>query len=262
MALGICTATVMVDPLAATEADIHTAGEALVAAGVREASVWTFHIPALAGSDLHIEVVEAASGWADTSPAEAAAEAEQLAQTAKEVGASKIAAITLEPILADLGHARDNLAILVAAATDVGAQVCVEFLPWSGIPDLATAWELVEPLGAGAGILVDAWHWVRQPGGPNLELLARIPGERIGYVQLCDAAAQPGDDVMHEALAHRLLPGDGVVDFGALLGQLEAIGARPFFATEIFSPELVRTHGAEEAARMMAAAARPLVDDR
>ncbi|HEX4218807.1 MAG TPA: sugar phosphate isomerase/epimerase [Acidimicrobiales bacterium] len=260
MPLGICTATVMVDPLGAADADIRAAGRALVAAGVSEASVWTFHIPALADLDLHIEVVEAASAWADTSAAEAAAEAEQIAETAKAVGASKIAAITLEASLSDLDHSRDNLALLVAAASDVGAQVCVEFLPWSGIPDLATAWQLVEPLGAGAGILIDAWHWVRQPGGPNSELLARIPGERIGYVQLCDAAAQPSDDMMNEALAHRLLPGDGVVDFRALLGQLDAIGARPFVATEVFNPELVRTHGADEAARMMAAAARPLVD--
>jgi sugar phosphate isomerase/epimerase len=249
----------MTDPLAATEADVRAAGEALVAAGVSEASVWTFHIPALAGLDLHVEVVEAASAWADTTAAEAGAEAEQIAQTAKEVGASKIAAITLEPTLPDLGHARDNLALLVAAATDVGAQVCVEFLPWSGIPDLATAWELVEPLGPGAGILLDAWHWVRQPGGPNSELLALIPGDRIGYVQLCDAAAEPGDDVMTEALQHRLLPGDGVVDFTSLVQQLDAIGARPFFATEIFNPGLVATHGPDEAARMMAAAARPFV---
>ncbi|HEX4244090.1 MAG TPA: sugar phosphate isomerase/epimerase, partial [Acidimicrobiales bacterium] len=138
-------------------------------------------------------------------------------------------------------------------------QVCVEYLPWCGISDLATAWELVEPLGPGAGILLDTWHWQRQPGGPNLELLAQIPGERIGFVQLCDAAAEPGDDAMSEAMADRLLPGDGVVDFTALLGQLDAIGARPFFATEVFNPELVRTHGPAEAARMMAAAARPFI---
>src|SRR5882757_1212155 len=112
MALGICTATLMTDPLAATEDDVRAAGEALVAAGVSDASVWTFHIPALAGLDLHVEVVEAASAWADTTAAEAGAEAEQIAQTAKEVGASKIAAITLEPTLPDLGHARDNLALL------------------------------------------------------------------------------------------------------------------------------------------------------
>lgn len=259
MALGICTATLMTDPLAATEAEIRAAGEALVAAGARDASVWTFHIPALAGLDLQVEVVEAASGWANTTAAEARAEAEQIARTANEVGASKIAAITLEPIVPDIDHARENLAMLVAAATYVGAQVCIEFLPWTGIPDLATAWELVEPLGPGAGILLDSWHWVRQPGGPNPDLLALIPGDRIGYVQLCDAAAEPSDDIMTEAMQHRLLPGEGVVDFTALVQQLDAIGARPFYATEIFLPELVATHGADEAARMMAAAARPLI---
>src|ERR1700722_19821457 len=245
----------MVDTLGATETDIRSAGEALVAAGVSEASVWTFHVPPLAGLDLHIEVVEAASAWDDTTAADAAAEAEQIAQTANAAGATKIAAIPLGATLPDLGHARDNLAILVAAATDVGAQVCVEFLPWTGIPDLATAWELVEPLGAGAGILVDAWHWVRQPGGPNFELLARIPGERIGYVQLCDAAAQPSDDVINEAMDHRPRAGGGVGGLIASLGQLDETGARPCVDTEVFSPELVSTPGPGEAARMMAAAA-------
>ncbi len=259
MALGICTATLMTDPLAATEAEIRAAGEGLLAAGVSQASVWTFHIPALAGMGLHVEVVEAASGWAHTAAADARVEAEQIAKVAKDVGASKIAAITLEPTLPDLDHARDNLGLLVAAAADVGAQVCVEFLPWTGIPDLATAWALVEPLGSGAGILLDSWHWVRQPGGPNLELLARIPGDRIGYVQLCDAAEEPSADMMTETMQHRLLPGDGAVDFTALVHQLGAIGARPFVATEIFNPELVATHGAGGAARKMAAAARPLI---
>jgi sugar phosphate isomerase/epimerase len=56
-----------------------------------------------------------------------------------------------------------------------------------------------------------------------------------------------------------LLPGDGAVDFIALVQQLDAIGARPFFATEVFNPELVATHGADGAARMMATAARPLI---
>ena len=136
-------------------------------------------------------------------------------KTGRPVAMKKIAAITMDPARPDLERARGNLALVVAAAAGVGAQVCVEFLPWSGIPDLATAWELVEPLGAGAGILLDTWHWVRQPGGPNPELLARIPGERIGYVQLCDAALDAGDDIMAEAMGQRLLPGDGEFDIAA-----------------------------------------------
>lgn len=260
MTLGMCTATLLVDPFGATDADVYAAGEAALHAGFGEASVWADHVPALAGLDLHIEVVEAAMGWAGGTPAEAAAEADRFAHLAQAVGASKIVAVTMDPARPDLGLARENLALVVAAASGVGAQVCVEFLPWSGIPDLATAWELVEPLGAGAGILLDTWHWVRQPGGPNPELLARIPGDRIGYVQLCDAALDAGDDLMAEAMAQRLLPGDGVVDFGGLLRQLETIGAHPFFATEIFNPGFVRERGSVEAAREMSAAAGPLLN--
>jgi sugar phosphate isomerase/epimerase len=256
----MCTATLLVDPFGATDADVYAAGEAALHAGFGEASVWADHIPTLAGLDLHVEVVEAAMGWAGGTPAEAAAEADRFAQLAQDVGASKIVAVTMDPSRPDLGQARENLALVVAAAASVGAQVCVEFLPWSGIPDLATAWELVEPLGPGAGILLDSWHWVRQPGGPNPELLARIPGDRIGYVQLCDAALDAGDDLLAEAMGERLLPGDGVVDFGGLLRQLETIGAHPFFATEIFNPGFVRDRGSVEAARQMSAAAAPLLN--
>jgi sugar phosphate isomerase/epimerase len=259
LTLGMCTATLLVDPFGATDADVYAAGEAALEAGFSEVSVWAHHVKALTGLGLHIEVVEAAMGWAGGTPADAAVEAEQFARLAQAVGASKIVAVTMEPAPPDLGLARENLAQVVDAASSVGAQVCVEFLPWSGIPDLATAWELVEPLGSGAGILLDTWHWVRQPGGPNPELLAHIPGERIGYVQLCDAAANGSDDLMAEAMNERLLPGEGVVDFKELLWQLEAIGAHPFFATEIFNPGLVRDRGSTEAARAMAAAAAPFL---
>ena len=91
-------------------------------------------------------------------------------------------------------------------------------------------------------------------------MLARIPGDRIGYVQLCDAALNAGDDLLAEAMGQRLLPGEGVVDFGGVLRQLEAIGAHPFFATEIFNPGFVRDRGGVEAARQMSAAAGPLLN--
>ena len=162
----------------------------------------------------------------------------------------------MEPELADMARARDQLGRLVELGHDAGAQVCVEFLPWSGIPTLAAAWDLVEPLGAGAGILLDTWHWQRQPGGPDPGLLERIPGDRIGYVQICDAAATPVGDSLTEAMSARLLPGDGVVDFAAVFALLRHIGARPFMATEIFNPGLVVERGSGGAAGAMATAGR------
>lgn len=256
--IGMCTGTLLADAMAATEDQIRGTGEAALAVGCTEASVWSHHVPILAGLGLQITVVEAAMQWATGSADEAKAEAEQLAGLAASVGAPLIAAATFATALEDLGPARDNLAHLVDVAAGVGARVCVEFLPWTAVGTLARAWELVEPLGDGAGILLDTWHWTRQPGGPDLGVLATIPGDRVPYVQLCDAAAEAGDDLFAEAMSARLVPGEGVVDFGAVLGQLDAIGARPFIATEVFNPGLVRDRGAEGAARAMVAGAAQL----
>jgi sugar phosphate isomerase/epimerase len=250
--LGMCTATLLPDPMGATSDDqVRAAAEAAATAGFTTASVWAHQLALVVDRGLEVAVVEASMAWA-TGPVEAAkAEAGYFAATAESVGATKIVAVCMDAVWPGIDPAREKLAILVEQAASVGAQVCVEFLPWSVIPDLATAWELVEPLGPNAGILIDSWHWQRQPGGPNPSLLATIPGERIGYLQLCDAAPEPVGDSLTEAMTNRLLPGDGVVDFAALVTQLDAIGAKPYVATEIFNPELVKRLGAVQTARAM-----------
>lgn len=255
---GICTATLLADPMAADAEAVRAAGRAAVAAGFTEASVWLQHLDALDDVGLRVAVVEAAVGWANGDRAAAEAEAGRLVAAAERVGAPTIMAVCLEPRLADADGARGNLGVLVALAADVHARVCVEFLPWTGIPDLATAWDLVEPLGPGCGIVLDTWHWVRQPGGPAPDVLARIPGERIGYLQVCDAAADPGPDPFTEAMTGRLLPGDGVVDFAELATHLAAIGATPFVAAEVLNPTLVTDLGAQRAATAMRDAAARL----
>ena len=253
--IAMCTATLVADPLAAGPDEVRAAGAAALAAGFTEVSVWAHHLRALDGLGLGVGVVEAAMAWPNGDRAAAAKEAERLATLAAEHGAPRIGAVCLDLSIDDLDRARDNLALAVDAAEAVGAQVCLEFLPWSGVPDLATAWALVEPLGPSAGLLLDTWHWVRQPGGPAFDLLATIPGGRIGYLQLCDAAAEPDDDGMTEAMTARLLPGEGVVDFAAVLGALRSIGATPYVATEVFNPGLVAALGPEGAAVAMRDAA-------
>lgn len=256
--VGMCPASLMADFMSPSGDEVRAAVDASLKAGASAASTWTLHFDVLGGlepaarwlkaSGLHTEVVEAASNWAQADKAAAERDGQQIAEAAAAVGASIVMAICLEPTLDDLDRARDNLALVVAHARDAGARTCVEFLPWTAIPDLATAWSLVEPLGPDAGVLIDAWHWQRQPGGPNVPLLLSIPGDRIGYVQMCDAA--PGDSTdMIEAMDGRLLPGDGVVDFGALIGTLREIDAHPFVATEVFNPGLLAELGMAEFAR-------------
>ena len=252
--LGMCTATLLANPMAASDDEIRAAAEAAVTAGCTALSVWAGHLAALGDPvdfGASVAVVEAATAWAGDDEAAAAAEAAIMGDLAAVHGAAVVAAVTMEPVLADVPRARSQLARLVERAEQAGAVVCVEFLPWSGIPTLAAAWDLVEPLGEAAGILLDTWHWQRQPGGPDPTLLGTIPRERIGYVQLCDAAAEPVGDSLTEAMSSRLLPGDGVVDFVAVLDIVEAIGAAPFVATEIFNPAFVAERGSAAAAQAM-----------
>ena len=263
--IGICTATLLTDAMGAGPDDVGVAAAGALDAGFAGASVWAHQLDPVVASGLRIDVVEAAMGWANGDAEATRAEAEHLAGLARRHGATKVVAVCMEPTIADLGAARRNLATLVETVAAAGAQVCVEFLPWSAIPDLATAWSLVEPLGPSAGVLLDTWHWVRQPGGPAFDLLTSIPGERIGYVQLCDAAPEPTGDLLTEAMTARLLPGEGTVDFAAVHAALAEVGATPYVATEVFNPALVEEQGAAGAAMAMRDAAEqvwPALPDR
>jgi sugar phosphate isomerase/epimerase len=208
--------------------------------------------------DLHVHVLEAALAWAGDDPAAAEMEAEQFAALVSAHGSELVAAVTMAPTIADIDLARQQLDALARRVERAGAQVCVEFLAWSAITDLRVAWELIEPLPE-VGLILDTFHWHRQRGGPDVALLASVPGDRIMYVQLADAAREPGADAETEAMTARLLPGDGFVDFAQVFDVLDGIGADPFVATEIFNPNIVEKLGAERAAMAMRDAARSVL---
>jgi sugar phosphate isomerase/epimerase len=161
-----------------------------------------------------------------------------------------------------MDRASEGFATLCGLAAERDLRVCIEFFRSAAIANLATAWRIVSEAGApNGGILVDMMHWQRQPGGPDLALLERLPGERIHVVQVCDTTAEPiaGGDYMTEALSARVLPGEGVVDARALFDVLSKIGADPFFAFEVFSADLAAA-GPEAMARTVRQTAASLFD--
>jgi sugar phosphate isomerase/epimerase len=255
--LGACPATLLPDLTAPTEDEVREAVAASAKAGCTELSVWAQHVPwmgDLSALGLRVRVLEGATAWANGSASKADAEAETFAQLASTLGAPLVMAFALDAELTDPHATRRNLQRLIAAVDQVGARLCLEFLPFGGVPDLATAWQLIEPLGPGAALTIDTWHWTRQPGGPAPELLSTIPGDRIGYVQVSDVAPVSSNDMALEAGFGRLLPGEGVVDFGLFFGALRATGADPFVAPEVFSQSLVHALGAYGAAEAALAA--------
>jgi sugar phosphate isomerase/epimerase len=156
-----------------------------------------------------------------------------------------------------IDEAVDAFAALCDRAAEHNLLVHLEFLPWSRVPDLASAWEIVRGADRpNAGLAVDAWHWFR--GTPNEELLRAIPGDKITGVQLDDAPARPEANLMLATLHDRLLPGAGELDLAGLVAALRDAGAVAPIGVEVFSDEL-HALGPHEAARRAGAAARRLL---
>ncbi len=259
----MCTSTLLADPIGSCSEGELTAGvEASAAAGCDGTSLWSLHASYVNddGMDLdavrrlherlgvRVALVEAVIGWATSvDDAAAVADARPAIDLAASLGADVVAATTLEQEVHP--DAATRLAAVCDAAAEQGLRVAFEFLPWTAFPDLRSGWELTQRTGReNAGILLDAMHWQRQPGGPDEATLRSIPGDRIHVFQICDVEAASGDDVLHEAMTGRLVPGEGAVDLEGLIAALVYIGAEPLVAPEVFSTDLL-ADGPEAMAR-------------
>jgi sugar phosphate isomerase/epimerase len=153
----------------------------------------------------------------------------------------------------------DGFAALCRRAGDV--VVGLEFMPYSGVPDLATAWEVISAAEQpNSGLLIDAWHWSRS--GITADELAPVPAERIIGIQLCDVREQPMDPLRQESLHHRLPPGHGSGDVVGMLRALWAKGVDAQVSVEVISDELLARGLAAVAATVMAAAQDVLAASR
>jgi sugar phosphate isomerase/epimerase len=183
----------------------------------------------------------------------------ELFAVADAVGARSLNAVDVFGGDWTLEQAADAFAGLCRRAAEHGLLVHLEFLPWSNIPDLATAWGVVrdadQPNG---GLTVDAWHYFRS-GSDSTGLLRTIPGGRILGLQLCDAPATPEADFLHATLHERLLPGQGELDLAALVADLHATATDAPFGVEVFSDSLAALPS-EEAGRQAGAALRQVLD--
>ncbi len=179
---------------------------------------------------------------------------------AEAVGARSINAALVCEAPPPRGAIVEAFAGLCDRAAERGLLVHLEFLPWTGIPDLAAALALVEEAGRpNGGVTLDAWHHFRSGG--DAETLRGAPGARILAVQLDDAPASPELDPVAETTRRRLLPGQGELDLVGLLRALREIGSPAPLGVEVFSDELAGLPP-REAAQRAAAAVRALLARR
>jgi sugar phosphate isomerase/epimerase len=157
----------------------------------------------------------------------------------------------------ELDAAAEALAGVCDRAWEHGLIITLEYLPWAGIPDIATARAIVQRCGRpNASLMIDTWHTFR---GPSTEAqLAALPGKWIGSIQLSDAPAQPSGDLATETTTARLLPGEGAIPLERWIRILDANGCRAPIGVEVFSDANDRLPPDEVARRCGEAARRVL----
>jgi 4-hydroxyphenylpyruvate dioxygenase len=135
-----------------------------------------------------------------------------------------------------------------ARAGQHGLRCDLEFVPFLGVTDLATAWKIVSAVNApNSGVLFDFWHYNR--GRQDDELLRSIPGRWITSVQFDDGdkELQPGISVVQDTLTRRQPPGEGQFRIRDIVAILREIGGLNNIGPEIYSAAF-ETMSAEEIA--------------
>ena len=135
-----------------------------------------------------------------------------------------------------------------------GTAMAVEFSPTGTVPGIAEGLEVMEIAGHGARLLVDTWHFALGPS--TWEDLSGLAGEKIAYLQFCDAAAPVSGDLMDETMNRRLLPGQGIADVQRFTDLVRGNGFDGYVSVEVLSEELRSRPVGESVTAVFDAAAR------
>lgn len=251
--LTMCLAGLRDDPYTCGAAEFEHIVEASATAGFRGLSLWSLYADQLASEGynakaiarlcgrhgVQVRMVEAVTSWTDADRSAIDAEARPVFSLSVQLGAEEVLAVALDADPIDLDVAARGFAYLCDLAARHGLRIGLEFLPWSSVPDLRTAAALVERANRdNGGLVIDSWHWQRQPGGPDLDTLRSIPPHRIHVLQLNDAPTKPDGDLLEETMFKRLLPGEGEIDLRSLVDTIDELGAEPIIAPEVFSRDI------------------------
>jgi sugar phosphate isomerase/epimerase len=153
--------------------------------------------------------------------------------------------------------AAEVLAGVCDQAAEHGVGVTVEFATRSAVNDIATACAVIERSGrTNVGICMDTWAYHFGTCGVDA-LVDAVP--RIFTLQLDDAPAERPEDFGPATRYHRLVPGDGAIDYAGVFGALAAGNNNAPVILEVFNDEQLARHGVEGFARLLGDATRAVI---
>lgn len=178
----------------------------------------------LAEYDMAMDEVDPLMDWFDNS----ANQSEQLIyEIAEGLGARSI---NVAPaFVPEISHEEitEKYAAICQRAAAYKLRVDLEFLPWSKLPDLASAMAVVEASGqSNAGVMLDFWHFFH--GDNSLEQVAQLTpdqAKRISSIQVSDSPLKPAQLSFSDKLAIAGLM------IGNLRDGIRVMGAKQFFNT-------------------------------
>jgi sugar phosphate isomerase/epimerase len=104
----------------------------------------------------------------------------------------------------------------------------IEPMPYSGLPDLNKAWEVVKASACdNAMLILDTWHWVR--ADQSYDILTKEQAAKVASIQINDAYERPyAEPVLRDESMHdRLAPGTGAKDTAGFVKMVKAAGVDP-----------------------------------
>jgi sugar phosphate isomerase/epimerase len=137
------------------------------------------------------------------------------------------------------------LATMSREAADQGLVLSLEFIPGTGIPDLATAAAIRAMIAPDKlPLVIDTCHFARSGG--TIDEIVALPANSIAVVQLGDLSGT-------EEAGSRTLPGEGQLPLHAIVAAALANSPDLSLQVEVFSPELRRLPPSVAAARVATA---------
>ncbi len=168
-------------------------------------------------------------------------------EVAAELGAKHVISSAWTSDRTDRGFIIDCYAEICDLAAQFNLQVSLEFPSFSRLTNLQEAADIVRSANRpNSGILVDTLylHFSRV----KMDELANLPKEWLHFMHICDTGEEiprTEDGMKSIAREGRLYPGDGCIDFRAILKTIPDIP----LSIELPNAQLVKQYGYEEHAR-------------
>lgn len=217
-----------------------------------------------AGLSLHLDTV---TGWAPIRvPSGADASLVERFDHSAEACLELVTSLDLRSILAvgvfdhgAVAHAElvAGFADLCDRAAEIGVPVNLEFMPFWGIPDLASALRILQDADRpNSGLMLDTWHFANS--GADLDLLRSITDWPV-HLQLADGRTAAADDDLVEATLHtRMLPGAGDLGLADAIDIITRRGIGFTAGPEVFSDQL-DTMAPDDAGRALGDSTRTIL---